>query len=390
MHRILHLTTYLQGGAGRAVVDLACAQREAGHAVSVVASATPCGEFGNYPHYLHRLADRGVDCHVVDSLFDRDPRAHRPVLDLLRRVDTQRRIDVVHAHAGTPARIGLAFARGLAGPVVIQTQHGWGTNKTTAQRDQDVATLLAMDRVVATSSATRGVLHALGVPEGHVHVVPCGLPREGPRPSLAADEVAAVFRRRGFAVVGCVGSVTANKNQAALIRALALVPGVAAIVVGEGGDTLAPLALAERVSDRVHLAGYRADGDAWLGSFDALVAPSRTEGQGLVVLEAFRAGVPVVASDIAPFRELVLPGATGWRCRADDPASVASGIGDVLRASPGCRARVCAAARRLFDERFSLEAMMAGHDRAYGEAWANRLAGPPLMRPWAPGVSRAG
>ena len=37
---ILHLATFLQGGAGRVIADLACAQAGAGHRVTVVASRT--------------------------------------------------------------------------------------------------------------------------------------------------------------------------------------------------------------------------------------------------------------------------------------------------------------------------------------------------------------
>jgi len=54
---IVHLTTFLQGGAGRAIADLACAQHEAAHRVVVVASATGEGGYG-YPPLLSLLAER--------------------------------------------------------------------------------------------------------------------------------------------------------------------------------------------------------------------------------------------------------------------------------------------------------------------------------------------
>jgi glycosyltransferase involved in cell wall biosynthesis len=63
-----------------------------------------------------------------------------------------------------------------------------------------------------------------------------------------------------------------------------------------------------------------------VASFDVLVAPALSEGQGQAVLEAFRAGVPVVASNIVPFRALVEEGHTGWRFDPHDPGSLVEAL----------------------------------------------------------------
>ena len=72
--RILHLATFLQGGAGRVVVDLVTAQRDAGHDVSVVISNTGVDAPGcaNNESYLAELARAGVGVQRVDSMFSRD------------------------------------------------------------------------------------------------------------------------------------------------------------------------------------------------------------------------------------------------------------------------------------------------------------------------------
>lgn len=56
----------------------------------------------------------------------------------------------------------------------------------------------------------------------------------------------------------------------------------------------------------------------------ALLMPSRWEGFGLPVLEAFRCGTPVVASDAAALVEVA--GGAAIHCRCDDPAAFARGI----------------------------------------------------------------
>jgi glycosyltransferase involved in cell wall biosynthesis len=368
---IVHLTTYLQGGAGRAITDLARAQRVAGHEVLVVASRDPRGEFANYPHYLDQLDAAGVPYWLEDSLFVRDAATTQRVAARLRAGYAARDIAILHAHAGVPARIALAAAVGdTRRPAVLQTQHGWGANKTAEQAGEDLRTLANVDAVLVTSKATHAQLAALGVPASSMTVVPCGLATDAPPPSRAAHAAAAALRARGRVVVGCVGSVTANKNQEAVVRAVARSARrpLAAVIVGEGSDRLAATCRAEGAQAEVHLAGYQPDAAAWVAAFDVLVVPSLTEGQGLVVLEAFRAGVPVVASDIPALRELVEEGHTGWLCDPRDPESIVAAVDRARSISNERHRQVLAAARAVFDRDYTTATMVARHEAAYATA----------------------
>ena len=62
-----------------------------------------------------------------------------------------------------------------------------------------------------------------------------------------------------------------------------------------------------------------------LDQFDVLALPSRWEGAPYVPLEAFRAHVPVVATDVVGTRDVVVDGETGWLVPPDDPAALAGG-----------------------------------------------------------------
>lgn len=364
---VVHLATYLQGGAGRAIVDLACAQHAAGWRVLVVTSKTARGDFGNYPQYLTQLEAAGVSCWVEDSLFLRDPAANQRVLTRLARAWAPGSATVVHAHAGTPARIALSYARTLAPrPLVVQTQHGWGSNKTSEQAAEDIATLRTVDRVIVTSSATGDLLARFGVAAGSIAVVPCGLAPEAPRPNPDALEIVRRFHEQGRLVLGCVGSVTPNKNQTLVVRAVGRAGGrLAAVIVGEGRERLARAIRDARAGGGVHLAGFQPDGDAWLASVDALVAPSLTEGQGLVVLEAFRAGVPVMASDIAPFRALVEDGRTGWLFDPHDVGSLVEAVSRHTQATQAQRDEMRAASRRVFEHGYTVAGMVRRHEEIY-------------------------
>src|SRR6202011_4083955 len=79
------------------------------------------------------------------------------------------------------------------------------------------------------------------------------------------------------------------------------------------------------------LAGFRADLDRWLSAFDVTVLPSHTEGLPNVVLEAFAAGVPVVATAVGGTPEVVEDGVNGYLVPAGDPVSLAEKIALLLR-----------------------------------------------------------
>ncbi|MCG8526768.1 MAG: hypothetical protein MI748_10340, partial [Opitutales bacterium] len=68
---VLHLGTYLQGGAGLILKDLAIHQRENGQKVRVVVSKTPYPGYENYQEYLEHLKSKGIEIVLIDSLFKR-------------------------------------------------------------------------------------------------------------------------------------------------------------------------------------------------------------------------------------------------------------------------------------------------------------------------------
>src|SRR5438477_584743 len=100
---VLLLTTFLQGGAGRAIIDLALGMQAAGRRVAVIASRTPAGENCNYTEYLETLCDSGIETLVIDSTFSRDRDHNRTAAAVIAESIDLNEFAVVHAHAATPA-----------------------------------------------------------------------------------------------------------------------------------------------------------------------------------------------------------------------------------------------------------------------------------------------
>jgi glycosyltransferase involved in cell wall biosynthesis len=111
--------------------------------------------------------------------------------------------------------------------------------------------------------------------------------------------------------------------------------------------------------------GYQPDAATWLALFDAVVVPSRIAERGSVVIEAFRAGVPVIASKIPLLRELVTDYDTGWLFESDDARSLAAAIGRATSTRREIRDHIVDAAALKFLAGYTTEVMVARHAELY-------------------------
>lgn len=110
-------------------------------------------------------------------------------------------------------------------------------------------------------------------------------------------------------VVGAVGRLVADKGFDYLLDAfsqsLAHHPDLSLVIVGEGPDRHVLEGKIQQLGlgGKVFLPGHKPGLAKLYRGFDWVVIPSRSEGLGLVLQEAVIAGVPVLASDLAVFRE---------------------------------------------------------------------------------------
>jgi glycosyltransferase involved in cell wall biosynthesis len=97
---------------------------------------------------------------------------------------------------------------------------------------------------------------------------------------------------------------------------------------------------------------------------DAFAVTSRWEGFPLVVLEAMRAGLPVVAYDIGGVREQVQHGDTGFLVEPGDAIALAERLRE-LATNPELAKRMGEAAHRRFEERFKIDRMVDSIEEYY-------------------------
>ncbi|MGH7121125.1 MAG: glycosyltransferase, partial [Acetobacteraceae bacterium] len=129
-----------------------------------------------------------------------------------------------------------------------------------------------------------------------------------------------------------LGRLHQEKGFDVLIRAVARLPGASLTIAGDGPEKtrLENLAATLDCAARVHFVGWRNDTGALLKAADLFVCPSRREPLGNVVLEAWSAACPVIATDCAGPSELITPGADGLLAPRDDPAALAAAAARLL------------------------------------------------------------
>jgi L-malate glycosyltransferase len=375
MH-ILHVTTFLQGGAGRAITSLALAQRRAGHDVLLVQDDGGDTGYSTYPEYRDALMAGGVRLLSVSSTFKRgldvNTQAARRIADAL----AQWPVDIAHAHAAVPSMVAR-LALGSRPVPVVQTMHGWGIAKSAEHTRTDVALLNLADAVVTPSNAARAMLHTLGVTRP-VTVVPYGIDDRATRdtndPIDPIDPIdRALFERlraTALPIALCIGTIGARKNQRLLVEAMAApgAPALHAVFIGDGEeDTLRADAATRGVDSRVHVLGYRRDASRYLPLGDLLVLPSRNEGLPFVVLEALRDGVPIVASAIPEIAEAVDPGDTGYLFEPESSIALAASLAAALGARADRTAAMRQRANGVFRARYTLDRMVSAYDRLYAD-----------------------
>ncbi|RFZ87443.1 glycosyltransferase family 1 protein [Shinella sp. WSJ-2] len=170
----------------------------------------------------------------------------------------------------------------------------------------------------------------------------------------------------GATIVLSSGRLAPSKNQAALVRALALIPDVHLAIAGAGPEEAHLVALAEtlHVRSRLHLVGEVPPARIFefLAAGDVYAFASMTETFGLAAVEAAVAGLPVVAADLDVLKEVLTTaeGAPSALFVPSDADGFAAGL-TALFSDPKLAASLSVAGRRL-RQQYAPDGMCAAYE----------------------------
>lgn len=307
-------------------------------------------------------------------------------------------LDVIHSHAlGRLGAIGRVVARRRGLPFVVSVHGGaydlpagvraemdrsnaggwdWGRPLGLLLRARH---LFAESDAIITVNAREAELIRARHPGRKVFVQPHGVPLA----LFAADHRAAA--RAAFpsikdrAVLLVPGRIDPVKNQDWLVAQAADLarrhPRVLLVLVGACthrvyGEALQARIAREGLGGHVLLAGKLPPGDPRLSGLfqeaQAVVLPSLSETFGLVILEAWAAGTPVLSSRTSGATALVEDGVNGLLFELADPASFHAAA-DRLLAQPERKAQWGAAGRAKVVSDYDTAVLAARMKRIYGE-----------------------
>ena len=225
---------------------------------------------------------------------------------------------VLHCHIASLQTAGAALAGRMAGvPVLCKAavadhRSDLGEIEGTGDSGRLVAWLVraCIQIWVATTAAVEEALVRAGVKPAIIVRIPNGvdLP-DNPGTGETVDRV------RRFLYLGRLSN-NSRRDVPTLIKAfdrlVTMYPDLELTIVG-GGDLFEEtrrLAESCDARDRIHLPGFDRPGK-WLDWADCFVLPSQREGLSNALLEAMAAGLPCIANDIPPNREVLGDGEAG-------------------------------------------------------------------------------
>ena len=319
------------GGVGRHVEALAAELVDKGHDVRLLAPVDPDDRFARLSHKGARPERRELPDYLIPLGRTVGLPANGAVSNLsvfgegaatISRALRQGRFDVVHVHEPNAPVASWAATEWARSPLV-GTFHAYSTSKIS----NGAAVLLGARRLynklhvrVAVSEAARWTARRFY--GGEYRIIPNGvdLAAAYDAPKTRSDELTLLF----------LGRAEERKGLPVLLRAFEALRGADVparlVVAGATREEVEPFLME---TEGIEVAGRVTDERKWqlLHEADVLCAPSLGgESFGMVLTEAFASGTPVVASDIAGYRDVVRDGLDGILVQVAEPVQLGEAL----------------------------------------------------------------
>lgn len=327
----------------------------------------------------------GAQVHLLPRLLRSinplaDAASVRECLALVRRVQP----DLIHAHSSKAGIVGRIAGRISRTPTVF-TAHGWGFSPGAPQKRRILALhverLMAplAQKIICVSEFDRQLALRFRVGnERTLRTVRGGISADSPDENAlkieSESEINGADADNQTPRFIMVARFSEQKDQATLLRALARTEAKLHLdLVGSGPNLGAcqELSASLGVAPRVSFLGDRHDVARLLRRSDAFVLSTHYEGLPISILEAMRAALPVVATDVGGNSEEVAHRQSGILVPRGDVEALSSALRE-LATSREMRTRLGAAGRAKFEREFTVEQMINGVEAVYHEVWSTR------------------
>jgi glycosyltransferase involved in cell wall biosynthesis len=292
----------------------------------------------------------------------------------LRRLVRQLKPTVLHGHSSMGGAFVRVVALGHSVPVAY-TPNGLATKKSILVVERALAPLT--DRLVAVSESEGELALSLRlIAESRLVVINNGIDVALP-PGDGYDLRQDLGLPADAILVGTVARLVEQKAPVDFVRMCGALhrarPDVHFVLIGSG-ELQAEVDVAVQstgLGGSFHQIHFLPNASAAIGQLNVFALNSLFEGGPYTPLEAMRAGVPVVVTDVVGSRDSVENDVSGLVFDFGDTAGMASGVLRILNEAP-LRVDLVAAAHQRFEEKFDVARMGALHQRLYSELAADR------------------
>ncbi len=323
---------------------------------------------GEYGYLTEKASSLGASVHVVPSLVQpMAPRQDVSALAGLVRLLGKIKPCLVHAHTSKAGILARAAA-GLRRVPSVFTAHTWCFAEGTSRLWHTVGTPLERGasrvcrKIITVSEANRQLAIGRGIRPEKIRTVHNGIPDCSYRAHPGSNT--------GPVKILMAARIAPQKDHASLLRAVAkLSHPVEVLVAGDGPlrPQMEAMAAELGIANSVRFLGDRRDMPELLAQSHIFALPTHWEGFPISILEAMRAGLPVVASDVGGVSEAISDGVTGFTTRPGDDQDFADKL-QALVQSPDLRGNFGRAARSRYEENFTSAIMLRQTLAVYREA----------------------
>ena len=311
---------------------------------------------GNGP-YVQQLVDEGHNVHSTKFLR----KNINPIFDLfaffeliicLRGI----RPEIVSTHSSKAGVLGRLASKLLGIPVIF-TAHGWAFTEGVGRAKQflysKIETLMSMmtDKIITVSNYDLNLALEKKITETHkIQCIHNGMPdiSEEFKSKISSNRIK----------ICMIARFDAQKDHTTLLTSLAEMKDLSWDIdfLGDGPliDSVKRYAKELGIEDRVNFLGQVSEVSIFLSEAQIFALISNWEGLPRSIIEAMRSGLPVVASDVAGVKELIIDGINGYLIPRKDSKTLSKKMRSLIL-NEELRMRMAKESLKKYHEGFTLD-----------------------------------
>ena len=258
----------------------------------------------------------------------------------LKTISGKIKPDIIHIHSAHAHSIAvlsnLLFGNHL--PLILSRRVDFEIKKNWFSKSKYNQN--SIKKIICVSNAVKEIISPVIKNKKNITVIYDGIDLQKFRGSHKENRLKKLYNLPVKArLVGNIAALTEQKDHQTFIGAAKIISkeydNVYFFIIGEGHlrNFLESLVNSEGLGRRIIFTGFRKDIEKILPELDILLFTSQKEGLGSTILDAFSAGVPVVASRVGGIPEIITHQKTGLLAKVKDTEAFAQNVIRILKSA---------------------------------------------------------